>query len=262
MVNKKPNGKKETEKKEKKTSFYLWQKPPLDDQPRLPVQVSRCAQLGQQESLNVLSRAVHRLAQLREVGEDRLLGALAGDLRRLHERAALLSRQLRVVGTQRGEHAVEELGVGVVAVGAGPGEGGRGGDGRGRGGGGRSGASGARGVVAAGFSSRSGAAAPAGPSLRSSFAHAAGGLPEGGVGARRATDAPLLLGGRARGVEEVVEAQRQGAAASLSFPFAASVLALVLFLLLLLHALKVELVLDCFWFSGGGEKVFVFWKEW
>ena len=192
----------------------------------------------------MLPGPVHRLAQLGEIREDSLLGALARDLRRLHQRAALLARELRVVGAQGGEDAVEELGVGVVAVGAGPGEGGRGGDGRGGGGGGRRSAGG----VVAGLSTSDADAARAGASC-SSLAHAAGSLPEGGVGARGPPDAPLLLGGRARGVEQIVEAKRKSASApsvSLAFAAAAAVLALVLFLLLLLHALKVELVLDCF----------------
>lgn len=59
----------------------LGQEAALDDEAALAVQVAAGAQLGQQEELHVLQLPVHGLAQLHEVGEHRLLGALARHLR-------------------------------------------------------------------------------------------------------------------------------------------------------------------------------------
>ncbi len=65
-----------------------------------------CAQLRQEEGLNVLVVPVHGLAQLHEVGEHRLLGPLTRHLGRLQRGPAPLACQLRVVLLQNAKHAV------------------------------------------------------------------------------------------------------------------------------------------------------------
>jgi len=94
----------------------LWHELALHDQALLPVQRAAGTQLRHQEGLHVLGLAVHGLAQVHEVDEDRLLGPLTRHLRGLHDRAAPLASQLRVVLPEDAEHAAEQLIIGVVAV--------------------------------------------------------------------------------------------------------------------------------------------------
>eukprot|EP00958_Prasinococcus_capsulatus_P018111 scaffold2090_cov225-Prasinococcus_capsulatus_cf.AAC.13 len=109
---------------------HLWQEAALDDEPLLAIERATRAQFREQESHNVLRLPLHRLAQLDEVREHRLLGSLSQHLRRLENLqgarqdrlrprcsgshtvpylAPLLALQVRVVLPQNAEHAVQQL---------------------------------------------------------------------------------------------------------------------------------------------------------
>ena len=69
---------------------HLGQEAALDDKPHLAVQVAVGAQLREQVGDHMLRRPVHGLAQVVEVDEYRLLGALTQHLGRLQDRLVLL----------------------------------------------------------------------------------------------------------------------------------------------------------------------------
>mmetsp|Transcript_3389 Transcript_3389/g.6677 ORF Transcript_3389/g.6677 Transcript_3389/m.6677 type:complete len:251 (+) Transcript_3389:647-1399(+) len=89
----------------------------LHNEALLSIERSRGTQLSVQVSHDVLTLPVHRLAQLREVDKDGLLGSFTQHLGGLENGLGFFSSELGIVGAQNAEDAAQQLLVVVVAGG-------------------------------------------------------------------------------------------------------------------------------------------------
>jgi hypothetical protein len=83
--------------------------PSLDNQPLVTVHTSTRSQLGEQELHDVLGLTVHALADLGQVGKDRLFGTFSVDLRRRDGELFTVTSELGVVGVEELVEAVKKL---------------------------------------------------------------------------------------------------------------------------------------------------------